>query len=128
MKKKFIFVCLAFLLSISIFDFTTAESSASAKGSQVTYLNLGDKTRSTTRVTLNSGERLKYYLNVYRSNIQFAIFKNGVMYTTGRVGPGVYSQNLSGAGPGEYSLRLYCGTRDNQTTGCSVPSASITAY
>lgn len=128
MKRKLLFVCLAFILSFTIIDFALFESSASAKGTEVTYLNLGEKTRSTSRVTLKSGEKLKYYLNVYRGDIQYAIFKNGDMYVTGRVDEGVYNENLSGAGPGEYSLRVYCGTRDNQKTNCSVPSASITAY
>ncbi|WP_312753569.1 hypothetical protein [Rummeliibacillus suwonensis] len=49
------------------------------------------------------------------------------MYVTGKVGPGVYDKVVSGAGPGEYSLRLYCGSRDNQKTGCYVPSAAISS-
>ncbi|RHW36052.1 hypothetical protein D1B31_18385 [Neobacillus notoginsengisoli] len=128
MKKRYLLVCLALIISITGFDMVAPKSSAQAKGLSVTYLNLTDTTRSTSRVTLNSGEKLRYYVNVYRGDIQFAIFKNGVMYSTGRVGPGVYQDIVSGAGPGEYSLRLYCGTRDAMKTGCSVPSASIEAY
>lgn len=90
-----------------------------------TLLNPGDKTNTTSRITKKSGESLVYYVNVSVGDIQFAIFKNGEMFLTAREGPGTYTREVTGAEPAEYSLRLYCGTRDNQKTGCEVYPAFI---
>lgn len=127
MKKKFVVFML--VATLSIFSFGPFTSTASAAETNSTYLNYGDKTRSTSRVTVNSGERLKIYANWYRGDGVMTVFKNGSYYQTfvSPGGGGTFGYNLS-AGPGEYSLRLYCGSPTTLKTNCSVPTAYIKSY
>lgn len=103
-------------LILSLFSFTTLEAFA-----QQTEATIGKSmtTISTSRISLSSSEVLHYYFaNGSNNRASIYIFKNGNLYysTTG-IGWTHFSRTLN-APAGEYSIRIYCGTRSNPTTGC----------
>lgn len=114
MFKK-ILLCL--ILSVSIFNVTNLDS-AHARGSSNGVLLTKDKTSSTTRVTLKSGEKLSINTFVYSGSIVFTVFKNGKQYQTFAPKKKSFTYKFPNAGPGQYSLRAYCGYPNALKTGC----------
>lgn len=90
-------------------------------------LQTNQKSASTSRV--NSTGKLSWIVNnVGSKTVHYNIFRNGVLHSTGLdVKPGgVINAPTGTVKSGEYSLRVYCGTRSNpQTSGCQA-KATIT--
>lgn len=110
-------VLLGLMLSTSIFGVANLDS-AHAKGSSNGVLLTTEKTATTSRVTLNSGEKLSISPQIYSGSIVFTVFKNGSYYQTWAPQSSSFSYTFPDAGPGEYSVRAYCGDPTNLKTGC----------
>lgn len=88
------------------------------------YLQTSDKSQSTTRLQLYSGDQLGMNVEPYKfgklGTITGIIYRNGVyyqgytFYNTNRFVTTVNTGDLS-----QYSLRLYCGNPDELQTGCA---------
>lgn len=122
MKRKLMIFSLVALI-FSSFNF----GSASAAGFSANNLSLGEKTATTSRVTLKSGEKLRFYVEESQGSMVFVVFKNGSYYQ-GYAADGRTSGVVTGAGPGEYSLRVYCGNPNDLKTNCSSPLFYLDAY
>lgn len=116
-KRKVLIFLFSSLLIFSIFNF--APNSASA-ATQDVILHSDQSSASTKRITTNS--KLSFVINNVGSKpVYYNIFRYGVLHSSGlTVQPGKVV--MPGAGTvtaGEYSLRIYCGSRSNpSSSGC----------
>ncbi|MFJ7941952.1 hypothetical protein ACIQYG_26385 [Peribacillus sp. NPDC096622] len=114
MKK--IILSLALLTTLSFSFFNPANASAAYDDAR---MGKYDSTVTTSRITLTESDDLYIHVGNFSSKTVSAyIFKNGILYSsiTGIGWTNVHKKLDVSAG--EYSLRLYCGTRSNPTTGC----------
>ncbi|KZR58725.1 hypothetical protein [Pseudobacillus badius] len=83
-------------------------------------LQTNQSSASTSRITTKSS--LSYVVNNVGSKpVYFNIFRNGVLHSSGlTVQPGkVINPGAATVKSGEYSLRIYCGSREKpQSSGC----------
>ncbi|WP_142922605.1 hypothetical protein [Neobacillus notoginsengisoli] len=111
MKKLFMILSMAMIISVSSMGVASAASAAS---SPVT-LSPGETSDTTSRVTLSSGQSLILSVSNYwysGHNIMWTVFKNGTAFQSGLVNINStksYTWSASSIGTGEYSVRLYCG-------------------
>jgi hypothetical protein len=91
-------------------------------------LTTSDKSASTTRLQMYSGDKLGVNILAKKfgklGTVVGIVYRNGVYYQ----GYVVYNTNqfvdtLNTGDLSEYSLRLYCGNPDEQETGCSAEGA-----
>lgn len=78
-----------------------------------------DSTVTTSRISLTVADDLYFHVGNFSSKkVSAYIFKNGSLYySVENIGWTNVHKKLD-VPSGEYSLRLYCGTRSNPTTGC----------
>ncbi|MGF9977336.1 hypothetical protein [Viridibacillus arvi] len=114
-KKNTITILISLLFFTSIFNFGTTNASAAT---QDVTLTTNQSSSSTSRVTATKN-LLLIINNKGDKTIHYTIFKNGEAWLIGSdYFPGEVLQDKYNVAPGEYSVRLYCGTRYTPTTGC----------
>ncbi|MCM3617890.1 hypothetical protein M3936_09890 [Sutcliffiella horikoshii] len=117
------------ILALSLLSVDTALIiKIQAAGYSSNSLISGETTKSTSRVSVKSGEHLKIYLNNNSSQlVTWRVFKNGVEYATFYGTKNTYTHTFYSPVPAEYSLRAYCNEPGNLKKNCSVPTFWIEA-